>query len=158
MAADAVDAVVEQLGRGGSSRTRRLRLLGSAPATHAPEHLARRYGSEAAFVLSLLDADPALAAPLVPGLPYLRAEAVHGVRREMARTLDDVLSRRTRARLLGRDATAAAADDVAGLLAPELGWSDDDRSAEAAVYRAAVAHERESAGLPETALDRTLGA
>ena len=43
----------------------------------------------------------------MPGLPYLRAEAVYAVRHEMARTVDDVLSRRTRARLLGRDASAA---------------------------------------------------
>ena len=41
----------------------------------------------------------------------------------MACTVDDVLSRRTRARLLARDASAAAADDVAALLAAELGWS-----------------------------------
>ncbi len=42
---------------------------------------------------------------------------------EMAPTLDDVLSRRTRARLLDRHATAAAGV-VAELLAPELGWDE----------------------------------
>ena len=60
----------------------------------------------------------------------------------MARTLDDVLSRRTRARLLARDASAAAAGDVAALLAPELGWSDAERDAQVAAYRASIADER----------------
>ena len=54
-------------------------------------------------------ADPTLAEPIVPGLAYSKAEVVYAVRAEMARTVDDVLSRRTRARLLARDASAAAA-------------------------------------------------
>ena len=60
-------------------------------------------------MLDLVRADPTLGEPLVPGLPYLKAEARFAVRHEMARTLSDVLDRRTRARLLDRDATAAAA-------------------------------------------------
>jgi len=39
-------------------------------------------------------------------------------------TLDDVLSRRTRGLIYDRHATAAAARDVARLIAPELGWDD----------------------------------
>ena len=49
---------------------------------------------------------PELLEPLVPGLPYLRVEAVCAVRHEMAGALDDVLARRTRAVL--RDARATA--------------------------------------------------
>ena len=60
----------------------------------------------------------------------------------MARTLDDVLVARTRARLLARDASAAAADDVADLLAADLGWSREERDAQVAGYRAAIATER----------------
>jgi glycerol-3-phosphate dehydrogenase len=70
----------------------------------------------------------------------------------MATTLDDVLSRRTRARLRGRDAAAAAAADVATLIAGELGWSEPEQAAQVAHYRAASAREREVPGLPETAL------
>ena len=92
--------------------------------------------------------DPRLAEPLVPGLPYLAAEAVWAVRHEMATTLADVLDRRTRARLQGRDATAAAAEAVADLIGPELGWDAARRRAEVSRYRAAVAAEREDAGLP----------
>jgi glycerol-3-phosphate dehydrogenase len=78
----------------------------------------------------------------VPGLPYLRAEALDAARHEMACTLDDVLSRRTRARLLARDASADAAASVAELLAPELGWSGAERVAQVNEYRAALDAER----------------
>jgi glycerol-3-phosphate dehydrogenase len=109
------------------------------------QHLAGRYGADAGAVAALADADPTLAEALVPGQPYLRAEAVYAVRAEMARTLDDVLSRRTRARPFARDASADAADAVAALLAPELGWSDTERDAQVAAYRASVAAERADA-------------
>jgi glycerol-3-phosphate dehydrogenase len=65
----------------------------------------------------------------------------------MAQTLDDVLSRRIPARWLAAEASAAAAEDTARLVAPELGWSDDDVDREVAAYRAAVAAERDAAGL-----------
>ena len=77
------------------------------------------------------------------GLPYRRAEAVYAVRYEMATTLDDVLSRRTRARLLNRDATAAAAEDVADLVGEELGWTADERARQVAAYRQAAERERQ---------------
>jgi glycerol-3-phosphate dehydrogenase len=166
MAADTVAAVDALLGTRHRCRTKRLPLIGAEgfeppaqtiePSRHA--HLAGRYGTEAAMVEALVDDDPRLGELLVPGLPYLRAEAVHAVRHEMARTLDDVLSRRTRARLLARDDSAAVADDVAALLAPELGWDDAERARQVKEYRAAVAAERDAADLPETALDALLGA
>jgi glycerol-3-phosphate dehydrogenase len=159
MADDTVDAVLGVLGdplprRAGRSRTRKLRLRGAdrrEEAAAADPHLGGRYGGEAGVIEAMIAADPALGEPLVPGLPYRRAEAVYAVRYEMATTLDDVLSRRTRARLRDRDATAAAADDVASLVAPELGWSEDEREAQVAAYRADAVHEREAPGLPETA-------
>jgi glycerol-3-phosphate dehydrogenase len=166
MAADTIDQAARLLGRRAKCRTRRLALLGAdgfeapdpggEPSVH--EHLGGRYGTEAEAVLGLLREDSSLREPLVPGLPYLRAEAIHAVRHEMATTLDDVLSRRTRARLLARDATKAAAGDVARLLAPELGWDDARVAREVDEYRAAVDHERGAAQLPETALDASLGA
>lgn len=167
MAADTIDSVVDSLGRGGRSVTKKLRLLGATSSQgsamargSAPrdEHLARRYGSLSRDVLDLERDRPELKAPLVPGLPYHRSEAVYAVRNEMATTLDDVLSRRTRARLLGRDATSAAADSVAQLIAPELGWDAARIATEVASYRAALDLERESAGLPEHALDESIGA
>jgi glycerol-3-phosphate dehydrogenase len=170
MAADTIDEVVEVLGTRASgvargSRTKKLRLRGAegyealAEATDPlTAHLANRYGGEARTVLALAESDASLKEPLVAGLPYIRAEAVYAVRHEMARSVDDVLSRRTRARLLARDASAAAAGDVAGLIAPILGLSDAEADAQASSYRAAVELERSTAQLPETALDASLGA
>ena len=54
-------------------------------------------------------------------------------RYEMARSVDDVLSRRTRARLLARDASGEAAQEVADLIAPVLGLSDAEASLEASL-------------------------
>ena len=91
-------------------------------------------------MIGLATNDPGLMAPLVPGLPYLKAEAVYAVRYEMAHTLEDVLSRRTRALLLEAEATAASAPAVAALVGPELGWDAETTAAE-------VAHVQELARL-----------
>jgi glycerol-3-phosphate dehydrogenase len=160
MAQDAVDAAVRAMASAGEplprrarrGRTRSLALRGAAgwrEAAKRDAHLGGRYGGEAAVLEAMTAADPTMAEPLVPGLPYRRAEALYAARYEMATTVDDVLSRRTRSRLLGRDATAAAADDVAALLASELGWSETERAAQVDRFRAALAHEREVPGLPE---------
>jgi glycerol-3-phosphate dehydrogenase len=158
MAANTVDAVQHALGRHGRSHTKRLRLRGAEgwQRTNAPEHLVARFGADATAVAALADRDPSLHEPLVPGLPYWRAEAVYAARHEMARTLDDVLSRRTRARLLARDASAAAADDVAALLGAELGWSAEQQLRQVEQYRAAVDAERACTALPEAALDASV--
>ncbi len=139
MAADTVDEVQGVLGRPRSaSRTARLALRGAAGAgdSTSSDHLAGRYGSEARVVRAMIAAEPALAEPLVPTLPYQRAEAVYAARYEMARTVDDVLARRTRSLVLARDASVDAAAGVAKLVAPELGWSDAEVDAQVKAYRA----------------------
>ncbi|MEY2588335.1 MAG: glycerol-3-phosphate dehydrogenase, partial [Acidimicrobiaceae bacterium] len=158
MAADTVDEVSALLGRRvGRSRTKHLPLLGadgydsvmaSAASDPALQHLADRYGDEARTVLTLAAGTPGGLDPLVPGLPYLRAEALYAARHEMACTLDDVLSRRTRSRLLARDASAAAAADVAALIAPDLGWDEAEQASQVDAYRRSVEHERAAPGLP----------
>jgi glycerol-3-phosphate dehydrogenase len=167
MAADTVDAVAGMLGRGGKSVTKRLRLLGAnvnhgtatgRGSANIDDHLMSRYGSMGTDLIDLERDEPALREPLVPGLPYRKSEAIYAVRAEMATTLDDVLSRRTRARLLDRDGTSAAAEDVAQLIAPELGWDAARISTEVAQYQAKLDAERESAGLPEHAVDESIGA
>ncbi len=127
MAEDTVDAVLEELGRTARCRTKRLALLGSTRRGQHPvgtlgAHLAGRYGSIAAEVEAIASDTPPLRGPLVEGLPYLQAEAVYAARHEMATTVDDVLSRRTRALLTDRAAARAAAPVVGELLATELGW------------------------------------
>lgn len=180
MAEDTVDHVVEHVlgaevaGRGAKrGRTRRLKLRGAEGYADLTDragtisrtidadtvgHLANRFGGEARTVIAMAERDPRLAEPLVPGLPYLKAEAVYAARYEMARTLDDILSRRTRARLLARDDSARAAPEVAALVAEDLGWDADAQADQVEQYRALTNEERVSADLPETALEKLLGA
>ncbi len=66
----------------------------------ALEQLAFRYGHAARKVLALAREDPKLAAPIVAGRPDLLAEVVIAARHEQARTVADVLLRRTRLGLL----------------------------------------------------------
>jgi glycerol-3-phosphate dehydrogenase len=83
------------------------------------------YGSDAEKILALAAADPRLAQRLHPDLPYLAAEVTWAVREEMARTVDDVLSRRTRALFLNARAAIEMAPAVAKLMAEELGAGQD---------------------------------
>ncbi|MDQ6782317.1 MAG: glycerol-3-phosphate dehydrogenase/oxidase [Actinomycetota bacterium] len=165
MAADTVDAVVARLGRRllGYSPTRRLPVWGADGWADLMEpgaaselglseatliHLAGRYGGEARTIAALVAANPGLGDPLVTGLPYLRAEAVFAARYEMAVTLVDIVARRTRALLLDRHATAAAAPDVAALVGPELGWSPERQAAEVDALLAEVDADRAALRAP----------
>ena len=93
-------------------------------ANHAIEEPAlREYGSDAAAILALAEGDTALAQKIDPRLPYTLAQALYAVRYEMARTIQDVLARRTRSLLLDAKAALRAAPAVASLMALELGRS-----------------------------------
>jgi glycerol-3-phosphate dehydrogenase len=91
---------------------------GSAIA-HPEPHM-RFYGSEAARVRALMEEEPRGRELLHPNLPYRRGEVLWAVRREMARTVEDVLSRRTRSLLLDARAAREVAPEVALLIAAEL--------------------------------------
>ena len=82
------------------------------------------YGADAPAIQQLARAEPALAEPLHPSLPYLGAEVVWATREEMARTVEDVLARRTRALFLNAGAAIAMIPRVAALMARELGRDD----------------------------------
>jgi len=69
-------------------------------------------------------ADPRLAESLHPALPYCGAEVVWATRVEMARTVEDVLARRTRALFLNAKAAIAMAPRVAALMTQELGYDE----------------------------------
>ena len=147
----------------GRSRTKQ-RHACTAPtgwdAAGPPDARSRRATAPTrASVLALARADPALAEPIVPGLAYSQAEVVYAVRAEMARTVDDVLSRRTRARLLARDASAAAAARRrrADGRRARLGRRRA-RPPGRAVPRARSTPNERRGGLPETALDALLAA
>jgi glycerol-3-phosphate dehydrogenase len=100
--------------------TSRLKIHGFHTAASQFGHL-RVYGSDAPAIQDLMRSKPELAQPLAANLPYVGAEVVWAVRQEMARTVEDVLSRRTRALFLNVKAAFAAAPRVASLMARELG-------------------------------------
>jgi glycerol-3-phosphate dehydrogenase len=103
----------------------------------ARKALARRYGYGAHEVLALAAERPELGEPIVAGLPDLAAEVAIAVRREQARSVGDVLLRRTRLgliaarELLGEERGASSSvGRVAALMAAELGWSEQRATAE----------------------------
>ena len=178
MAADAVDEVARGLdGRVPPSCTQRIPLLGAEGydaawnARHRTatryrihvawvEHLLQRYGSLATELLDLCAADPVLAEQLSGADDYLAAEVVYAVSHEGARHLDDVLTRRTRISIETWDRGIAAAAPVACLMAPILGWSDEQQRKEIEHYLARVEAERASQQQPddETADSARMGA
>ncbi len=105
--------------------------------------LAFRYGHASRAVLDLAREDPKLAAPIVPGRPDLLAEVAIAARREQARSVADVLLRRTRLGILAapqlRD--AASVRPVAEVLGAELGWSRRRVKQEAEAWPEAAAQE-----------------
>jgi glycerol-3-phosphate dehydrogenase len=159
MALDAVDAALAPLGIGTPSRTDTLPLLG---AEHWPQTQARageiarrlrvpaatvklllaRHGSRIDDVLALADSDPALARPLDGAPQYLAAELVHAVQAEGARSLADVLVRRTHLSIELRDGGLALAPFAAELIAPHLGWTPEQTEAQLQSYRTLIAAER----------------
>jgi glycerol-3-phosphate dehydrogenase len=83
------------------------------------------YGSDAAEIRKLIQADARLGQRLHPLLPYVQAEVIWAVRYEMARTVEDILARRMRALFLNARAALEMAPTVAELMAGELGWTAD---------------------------------
>ena len=120
MAADAVDqALVVGAFSEGPSQTSDLRLHGWTDTAERASHWSV-YGSNAPDLHRLVEQHPAWGQPLHPNLPYTGAEVVWAVRHEMARTVEDALSRRTRALLLDARASMEAAPATASLMATEL--------------------------------------
>ena len=143
MAKLAVDRLVERDGRQAACRTEEIPL--GAPIDPAELHrvagvgedsyrqLAGRYGYAAERVLDLAAGQAELAEPIVAGLPDLLAEAPFSARHEQARSVGDVLLRRTRLGLVAaREVTGdgyALPRRVAQAMAPALGW-DESRVAQ----------------------------
>jgi glycerol-3-phosphate dehydrogenase len=147
MAKMTVDRLVERDARDAPCRTHEIPLgqaiapedlprVEGVPAESYPA-LAARYGDAAHQVLALAaesnPAHPELAQPIVPGLPDLLAEVVLAARKEQARSVGDVLLRRTRLGLLAArelGGVGGPINRVADVLARELGWSSERRGGE----------------------------
>jgi glycerol-3-phosphate dehydrogenase len=160
MAEDTVDAVVKHLGESPSSRkcvTKNLKLHGATTAARDPvaqahphSHLVGRYGTDAPAVLALAEGNKDLLQPVIDGLPYTGAELIYAAREEMAQTLEDVLARRTRSMIQRAQPTMAAAHAAALLIAPELGWSEDEATQQAKGFVEHCEKELLTAGLDLT--------
>ena len=147
MAAQVVDRITQRDGRDAECRTDDIPLgMAARPddletdvslPEGAADQLAFRYGHAARAVLDVCEERPELAGPIAPGHPDLLAEVVIAARREQARSVADVLLRRTRLGLVAavelRDADATLA--VAELLGQELGWSESRVAAEEEEWR-----------------------
>lgn len=94
-----------------------------------PDDPLHHYGSDRVEINKLIKDNESLGEKLHEQLPYLKAEVIWGVRNEMAMTVEDVLSRRTRALLLDAKASVEMAPEVAKLMADEMGqdqaWIDE---------------------------------
>ena len=136
MAKQTVDRLVERAGREAPCRTSEIPLgmearpedfeTGAWLSEEARDQLAFRYGHAAHAVLAVADERPDLAKTIVDGRPDLLAEVVIAAREEQARSVADVLLRRTRLGILAasdlRDTETVRL--VAELLGAELGWSE----------------------------------
>jgi glycerol-3-phosphate dehydrogenase len=162
MAEDVVDAVVGRLPVNvPASATHRLPLTGAVgyevlwndrrrlarrAGLHVAriEHLLNRYGSCVDELLELIEADSSLGEPIPSAADYLRAEAVYAVTHEGALHIEDVLRRRLRASMEEWDQGAAAAPEVAALIAPHLEWDAETVKRETEHYLRQVEAERDA--------------
>ncbi|MDA0578408.1 MAG: glycerol-3-phosphate dehydrogenase/oxidase [Verrucomicrobia bacterium] len=121
MAADVLDATQSSAGLPKKTcRTESLRIHGATTPAPTDADGLSGYGSDAAALRALIAADPTLGNPLHARLPYCDAQVVWACREEMARTVEDVLARRTRALFLDARASMEVAPHVAELMRREL--------------------------------------
>ena len=161
----AIDGAAEELRRGGlaivKSRTRERPFPGApeeplpvfcaalekearglALDTETAGHLSARYGARARDVLKLAAEESALSERLTPGLPDIAAEIVFALRAEDARSLSDLLVRRTHLFWQAPDQGIAALPRVAALAARELGWDRARENAAVQEYLSEIARSR----------------
>jgi glycerol-3-phosphate dehydrogenase len=149
MAKLAVDRLVERDGRDAPCRTHEIPLGAPVEAGRLPRvqgvredayaALASRYGHAAEIVLEAASERAELAQPIVSGCPDLLAEASFAACREQARSVGDVLLRRTRLGLLAANDLCAQTSDaplrVAHAMSAELGWDERRVAAEVDRFR-----------------------
>ena len=122
MAEDTIDKAIS-MGRVEPRKcvTKSFRVHGYRPNPDLTNHL-YVYGSDEPAILALQKENPAYAEKLSPKFDYTVAEVVWAVREEMARTVDDVLSRRVRMLYIDSKEALSVAPKVASVIAAELGY------------------------------------
>ncbi len=120
MAEDSIDAAIKTHKlKNAPCATEHLQLHGYTAKKQLPDTWGM-YGSDTKKLEKLIENNPALNHLIHPDLPYKQVEVVWAVREEMARTLEDVLARRTRSLFLNATASLESAPIVAHLMAQEL--------------------------------------
>ena len=119
----------------------------SGLSAESVRHLLNRYGSLISEILELIKHEPKLAKPVTKDLPYLKAEIYYAASHEGARSVDDVLSRRTRLAFEAPNSAMDLVDDVAAIIAPVLGWTAKQKKDSINAYFDIA--ERESESLEE---------
>jgi glycerol-3-phosphate dehydrogenase len=115
------------------------------------QHLGRSYGSEANTLLDMIEQDATLATPLIDDLPFISAEVMYACRNEMAMTPYDFLARRTSITLEDRQRGLGIVDEVASLMAKELGWSPEQQLSLVEAYRADILQQIAAEGVQQMA-------
>lgn len=159
MARDLIDAVIaESQLQAGPSLTDRIPLLGAAGyaerrdrttriadenglSAEVVEHLLGRHGDRIDDLLELIAHRPDLGKTVDGYEPYLWAELFYAVTHEGARSLEDVLERRTRIKIQYRDSGTSIAAALAELIAPELNWDAAERERRIADYLSRIEGE-----------------
>jgi len=160
MATDAVDIASKELKRSvPNSVTDKLPIVGadgylalmqqiptlqseSGLSAATIDHLLNRYGSLISELLELIVGEPALAQKLHPSFPYIKAEIHYAVSHEGARSVDDVISRRTRLTFEAPENAETLVAQIAEIITPILGWTKKQKQHSIDEYMAIVARER----------------
>lgn len=166
MAAEVVDCAVEAVGLdAGRAQTQRAPLVGARgleggfsvwrdafidrvdlPGDVAG-YLADVYGSRAELVADIAAEDPSMAERICPDRPNIYAEVEFAVAHDLARTVDDVMVRRTSLALTAEGRGWPAVDRVADLMARKLGWSPKRRAESVAEFERSLALTAVSGGV-----------
>ena len=115
------------------SVTKHMPIHGYVQHLEADDNL-RFYGTDRYRILKIANEDPSLGEKLHPKLSFIKAEVIWAVREEMARKIEDVLARRMRALFLDARTSIEMAAEVAGLMALELDWDEDQVAKEVKAY------------------------
>lgn len=110
-------------------------------------HLLNRYGSLISEVLEIVKRDSKMSERIDPSLPYIKAEIEYAASHEGARSVDDVISRRTRIAFESRDHGRSIAPEVASIISSILGWGLKERRASVSSYLALI--DRENVAVSE---------
>jgi len=124
MAEDTIDKAILIAGlEDKSCVTQNMPIHGYVKKTDYSDHM-YIYGSDRVKLMKLINETPELGEKLHENLPFLKGEVLWAVRHEMARTVEDVLARRVRALFLDARASIDMANDVAVIVAKELGYDN----------------------------------